>query len=343
MSTTAILVTVIATMVVLSIVVWITMLRIGLRWAKVPDIKTWKLLLVWGTVVALNFLGEGLLFFVPMESIAQVGLVFVASLALATLLPIAVISRIFSLRPVRALQAWLPTLLAAGFSLVLAYFVVRPYLFEPFKIPTNSMAPTILGHHRPETCSECNAPAYGPPPRPEYLHSQLDLQPQVICDNFHVHRQEIAGTKTHGGDRIAVAKFLTPRRWDIIVFKYPALPSDNYVKRLVGLPGETVFIDEGAVWIDGKKLTPPESIRGIEYHAFLPDFPALVGWGTRDRPAKLGKDEYFVLGDFSLQANDSRFWDKGVPGHPTYAVPKSHLVGVVTHTVWPTSRWKVHR
>ena len=66
-------------------------------------------------------------------------------------------------------------------------------------------------------------------------------------------------------------------------------------------------------------------------------------WRAPDRPAKLGADEYFVLGDFSQQAADSRLWETGAPGHPTYAVPQSYLIGVVTHIYWPPSRWRILR
>lgn len=73
-------------------------------------------------------------------------------------------------------------------------------------------------------------------------------------------------------------------------------------------------------------------MRDIEY---LPESSDLLGtgfWGLKNRPALLGKDEYFVLGDFSVQSNDSRFWQQGASGHNPFAVPESHMKGVVTHT-----------
>jgi hypothetical protein len=65
--------------------------------------------------------------------------------------------------------------------------------------------------------------------------------------------------------------------------------------------------------------------------------------GTKDRPAVLADDEYFVLGDFSAQSSDSRWWYEGAPGHNPYAVPRSHVRGVVTHIYWPPQRWRVLR
>jgi type IV secretory pathway protease TraF len=105
----------------------------------------------------------------------------------------------------------------------------------------------------------------------------------------------------------------------------------------VGLPGETVAIREGAVWIDGKKQALPDSCNGLEYLDQIEGWPTAL-WGSKAKPATLGPDEYFVLGDFSARSKDSRLWEKGAPGHPPYAVPASYVVGVVTHIYWPPNR-----
>jgi signal peptidase I len=143
-------------------------------------------------------------------------------------------------------------------------------------------------------------------------------------------------------DRFLVCKFLRARRWDIIVFQYPEDPSTLYVKRLIGLPGEEIYIAGGKVWANGKELTPPDHLQGIQYASEFPQFPVRLS-GTKDNPAQLGADEYFVLGDFTLQAKDSRLWEHGASGHPPYAVPQSHLRGVVTHIYWPPSRIRILR
>jgi signal peptidase I len=165
----------------------------------------------------------------------------------------------------------------------------------------------------------------------------------MICEKgFHVSEVKDFDRHVRGGDRMLVAKFLKPRRWDLIVFRYPEDPSVMYVKRLVGLPGEEMLIDGGAVWADGKRLPLPDSLRGIEYLSEMPGGHVEL-WGTRAHPAKLGPDEYFVLGDFSAQAKDSRLWEQGAPGHPPYAVPQSYLRGVVTHIYWPLQRCRTLR
>ena len=143
-------------------------------------------------------------------------------------------------------------------------------------------------------------------------------------------------------DRFVVCKCLHPQRWDVIVFRDPEDSKTNFCKRLVGLPGETVTIRDGAVWIDGKKQTPPDSCKGIEYLDRI-EGVSMALWGSEARPATLGHDEYFVLGDFSTHARDSRLWQQGAPGHPSYAVPESYIVGVVTHIYWPLGRCRVLR
>ena len=147
----------------------------------------------------------------------------------------------------------------------------------------------------------------------------------------------------HPGDRVVVTKFIQSQRWDVIVFRVPEDPKMFFCMRLIGLPGETVTIKDGAVWINGKKQTPPDCCKGIEYLDRIEGgWPDPV-WGSAGHPAKLGADEYFVLGDFSACSKDSRLWQHGVPGHPPYAVPGSYIVGVVTHIYWPPSRWRVLR
>jgi signal peptidase I len=166
--------------------------------------------------------------------------------------------------------------------------------------------------------------------------------PLMICDNFHVAQMPDVDRTVESGDRVLVARFLAPRRWDLVVFRFPEDPSQFHVDRLVGLPGERIHIADGAAWANGKKLVPPDSLKGIEYTSQLPStFGDL--WGAVNRPAVLAENEYYVLGDFSAQSKDSRLWEQGAPGHHPYAVPESHVHGVVTHIYWPLNRCRVLR
>jgi signal peptidase I len=148
-----------------------------------------------------------------------------------------------------------------------------------------------------------------------------------------------------GGDRIVALKMLRPLRWDLIVYVPPFDAETVYVARLVGLPGESVEIRDGEVWIDGKLSAKPLEIDKLVYAGQLNKWnpfdeeASKQPWG----PAPLGEDEYLVLGDFSRSSFDSRLWTEGAPDHPPYAVPAENIVGVVTHLYWPPSRWRVFR
>jgi signal peptidase I len=248
------------------------------------------------------------------------------------------ISVIFKAGSWRSLLAWLPTLIPAVPLTAFVFLVLRPHIVEAFKTPANSMAPTLLGNHWRGICPVCGSPNYGPPVDDQV--AEFD-SPPMICDNFHVSQDSEHENDVYGSDRFLVCKFLKPRRWDLVVFWYPEEPATLYVKRLVGLPGEEIVILDGAVWANGQKLTPPDSIHGIEYIGEESEFGRT--WGTPSWPAVLDEDEYFVLGDFSARSKDSRYWETGAPGYHPYAVPKSHLNGVVTHIYWPPSRWRILR
>jgi len=323
-----------------SVVLWALFLRFGLRWAKVPEVTTRRVVLAAAIVFILQSGLNTLFLFVLPSTDVQSIVLGLMELTAAIIVPCTVISTVFKAHFLRAFQAWLPTLLATVTTLSFLLLVVRPFLYEAFVVPTNAMAPTLVGQHWQGTCLECGQPNYCSPRDERYDTAHPSL---MICDNFHVIEVSDTDKTVHSGDRFIVAKFLTPRRWDLVVFQYPEDPAILYVKRLVAFPGENVHIQDGFVWIDGKKQTPPDSLQAIEYLSELPNWLGPDLWGTANRPALLGKDEYFVLGDFSAQSNDSRLWKQGAPGHNPFAVPESHLKGVVTHTFWPPRRWRIHR
>lgn len=107
------------------------------------------------------------------------------------------------------------------------------------------------------------------------------------------------------GDNLIVDKisyrFKDPERYDIIVFPYQHEPNTYYIKRIIGLPGETVRIVEGYVYIDGWKLE--SDIYGAEVMEY---------GGIAEEPITLGEDEYFVLGDNRNHSADSREANVGV-------------------------------
>jgi signal peptidase I len=106
-----------------------------------------------------------------------------------------------------------------------------------------------------------------------------------------------------------------PRRGDVVVFRFPANPSLNYIKRIVGLPGETIDVKNGTVMVDGKRLNEPYILPGSTFVA-----------GFEQEEWKLKTREYFVLGDNRSHSSDSREW--GV-------VPRVNIIGRAFFVVYP--------
>lgn len=100
-----------------------------------------------------------------------------------------------------------------------------------------------------------------------------------------------------GGDKVFMKKrFDDLNRGDIVVHYYPVDTTKSYIKRIVGLPGETLMIEDGKVFINGTQLEEP----------YLPD-----DWKSVDSlpaPVKIPDGHYFVLGDNRRNSSDSRYW-----------------------------------
>lgn len=105
-----------------------------------------------------------------------------------------------------------------------------------------------------------------------------------------------------------------PERGDIIVFHPPTNPREDYIKRIIGLPGETIEIKRGQIWADGILLEEPYITRQGNYSG---------AW-------QLGDDEYFVLGDNRNNSSDSHSW--GV-------LPEDNIVGKAWFSYWPPDEW----
>lgn len=324
---------------VVSCLAWAVFLRLGLKWARVTEVTKTRLIASALAVFALQVLIVALFGYIASTEKVPAVVLGIAELIASIAVTCLVIQWFFHTSFLRAVQAWLPTLLSIPVALAAAFFVTRPFLLEAFEGTSNSMAPTFLGIHLQAKCVECSSPAYCTP----FPAGQTSVhRPGMICDHFHVTQPTIEDRTEFPADRIWVAKFIRPQRWDLILFKFPAEPGSVYISRLVGLPGETIEIRDGEIWADGKKLTPPAEIHDIQYESKMPQL-SLQMWGTADHPAVLADDEYFVLGDFSQNAADSRLWQIGAPDHHPYAVPKSNLIGVATHIYWPPSRWRILR
>lgn len=332
-----------------SIAFWALLLKVGLRWVQAPKTTNRRVLLVTFSMLAIGIATQSVSLFLDSQSVSNSNQLLIGLLVLiaTVLVQCLIISKAFQTGKFASLKVWLVTLLATPISLALAAFIIKPFVYEAFVISSNAMAPTILGIYWQNICPECGKCNYRTPipdnrANPEF-RQRFPVNQLAVCDNFHVTEYSDTEKQVGSSDRIMVAKFLSPRRWDLIVFESPEDRSIKYIKRLVGLPGEAIHIDDGAVYANGKKLDPPVDLKDLQYLAELPNAPMMNSWAKPEMPALLGEDEYFVLGDFSARSHDSRFWREGAPGHPPYAVPKSHLTGVVTHIFWPMSRWRVLR
>ncbi len=132
----------------------------------------------------------------------------------------------------------------------------RAFLAEAFVIPTGSMAPTLMGAHKDIDCDRCGISFRCGASVERKIPVTREVVVATICPNCrHTNPLDLAGQSndaTFNGDRILVSKFSyalkEPQRWDVIVFKYPGNPKQNYIKRLVGLPGEILSIRYGDVY-----------------------------------------------------------------------------------------------
>lgn len=147
-------------------------------------------------------------------------------------------------------------------------------------------------------------------------------------------RTEVSGSSMYDtledGDNLWVDKFTyhfkDPKRYDIVVFPYTEGDGTEvfYIKRIIGLPGETVQIDEdGTININGKPIEG--DIYG--YETIVPNMI-----GRADEPVELSDDEYFVMGDNRNDSKDSRFSDVG-------SIEKDRLAGKAVYRIWPLSKF----
>ncbi len=137
-----------------------TFLRIGLRWAKVPDVTTRRLVFATVAVFVLQIALSSLFHFCSPSTDAQSIFLALIQLAARVIVACTVISSVFKTHFLRACQAWLPTLLAPIITVALGFFALRPVLCEAFVASTNSMAPTLVGNHCRGACPECGQPSY---------------------------------------------------------------------------------------------------------------------------------------------------------------------------------------
>ncbi len=207
-------------------------------------------------------------------------------------------------------------------SVIVAFvlaFLFRAFVAEAFVIPTGSMAPTLMGAHKDVFCEQCGQQFQNGVS--EEFDTETGLRTNQVfiagcCSNCRaLNKYDFRGNSDHvtfSGDRILVSKFdyvlSKPERWDVFVFKFPQSARMNYIKRLVGLPGESLMIREGDIFIKqpGQQSweiarKPPRKIRAMR--RVVSDTsnpaPALVkaGWPANWQPQGNGASNWETIND----------------------------------------------
>lgn len=177
-------------------------------------------------------------------------------------------------------------------SIIIAFLlaaVIRVFFVQAFKIPTGSMRMTLV-------------------------------EGDIILVNKLVYGAKIPFTK------LRTPAITAPRRGDVIVFIYPDNPKKDFIKRLVGLPGETVQIKEGTIYINERPLA--DSVFSKRYYYNRGDY------GAEGKKVVVPEESFFVLGDNSASSQDSRYWG---------FVPYKNLLGRALIIYWPPQRIRIIR
>ena len=143
-----------------------------------------------------------------------------------------------------------------------------------------------------------------------------------IGQRTYVSGSSMESTLSHGDNLIVdklTYRFADPKRYDIIVFPFRYEENTYYIKRIIGLPGETVQIQDGSIYIDGEVLN--ESY-GRE---------VMKSAGLAADPIELKEDEYFVLGDNRNDSTDSREPNVGV-------IHRDEILGRAWVRIWPLDK-----
>ena len=147
------------------------------------------------------------------------------------------------------------TIESVAMAIILA-FMFRTFIVEAFVIPTGSMASTLQGRHMDLDCPQCGyryqAGASSENPDTEFYHEVVATTCPLCRYTHELDKKADPDQRSHTGDRILVRKFSyalkDPDRWQVVVFRFPGNPKQPYIKRLIGLPGESLRITGGDIY-----------------------------------------------------------------------------------------------
>jgi signal peptidase I len=175
-------------------------------------------------------------------------------------------------------------------SIIIAFIlavVIRTFVVQAFKIPTGSMRLTLL-------------------------------EGDIILVNKFLYGAKIPFTD------LRLPKVRDPQRGDCIVFIYPENPKKDFIKRLVGLPGEVLEIRSGTIFINGKPVLDPVFSKIYYYNK--------GDLAEEGKVTIIPQGRYFVLGDNYASSQDSRYWG---------FVPKQNILGKAILIYWPLKRIRI--
>ncbi|MGR8929287.1 MAG: signal peptidase I [Gammaproteobacteria bacterium] len=195
------------------------------------------------------------------------------------------------------------------FPVVLIVLLLRSFLVEPFRIPSGSMMPTLL------------------------------IGDFILVNKFtYGVRLPVVNTK--------IIEMGEPQRGDIVVFRFPKQPTVDYIKRVIGLPGDRIAYFDKKIYVNGKpvKQTPLGRYQGVGQGANMTGAQHLEedltgvnhsilispGVPTVEDVFVVPKGQYFVMGDNRDNSNDSRYWG---------TVPEQNLVGRAFF-IWMNWDWE---
>jgi signal peptidase I len=141
----------------------------------------------------------------------------------------------------------------------------------------------------------------------QFLYQPVQVEGTSMLPQLKNHERIVVSTVAYHVESI--------RRGDIIVFHYPLDPAESFIKRVVGLPGDWVSIQDGLVYLNGRRLSEPYMLPGYLGDETCP-------------PVHVAPDHYYVLGDHRDFSNDSREWG---------TLARKYIYGKAVFAYWPLS------
>ncbi|MFP6650531.1 MAG: signal peptidase I, partial [Pirellulaceae bacterium] len=233
------------------------------------------------------------------------------------------------------------TIESVAMAIILA-FMFRTFIVEAFVIPTGSMASTLQGRHMDLDCPQCGyryqAGASSENPDAEFYQEVVATTCPLCRYTHELDKKADSNQESHTGDRILVRKFSyalkDPERWQVVVFRFPGNPKQPYIKRLIGLPGESIRITGGDIYTandprageftiarkpDNRLLSMLQLVHDSNYRPAVFDE---ISWPLRWQPWKKGGE---ADDDWSRLEDGNGYRSEGVSPTDSY-LRYNHIV-----------------